>query len=57
MAHSLGEIKDTVTRLGQVASDMAKFQTSCLLITSLYYCHTYVLNIKEMTRTAGMVVR
>jgi hypothetical protein len=53
----LERCKDTVTRFGQAASDMTKFPTRRLLATCLYYCHTNLLNIKEMTRIAGMVGR
>ena len=57
MAHSPGEMKDTVIRLCQVASDMENIQTRCLLTTSVYYCHTNLLSIEEMTRITGMVGR
>ena len=57
MAHLPGEMKDTVTRVGHVASEMAKIETRCLFTICLYYCHTNLLNIKEMTRITGMVGR
>jgi hypothetical protein len=57
VAHLTGEMEDKVTGLGQVASDMEEIQSRYIPNTSLHYCYTNMLNMKEMTRITEMVCR